>query len=86
MAVTVLLPSLLAAQAGGRNSFEVDAPSLGAALRALPVSDLIFDEAGELRGLVNVYVDRKDMRERDGLETSLEGNEEIRVVAAIAGG
>jgi molybdopterin converting factor small subunit len=86
VAVTVLLPGLLATQAGGKNSFEVDAPSIGAALRALPISDLIFDETGELRGLVNVYVDRKDMRTREGLETALAGDEEIRIVAAIAGG
>ena len=57
-----------------------------ATIRALPISDLIFDEAGELRGLVNVYVDAKDMRSRDGLATQLEGDEELRVVAAIAGG
>jgi molybdopterin converting factor small subunit len=86
VAVTVLLPGLLATQAGGKNSFEVEAPTVGDALSALPISDLIFDEAGELRGLVNVYVDRKDMRVRDGLDTALEGDEEIRIVAAIAGG
>lgn len=86
MAVTVLLPGLLATQAGGQNSIEVEAPTVGDALRALPISDLIFDEAGELRGLVNVYVDRRDIRARDGLETALAGDEEIRIVAAIAGG
>jgi molybdopterin synthase sulfur carrier subunit len=86
VAVTVLLPGLLATQAGGKNRFELEASSVGAALRALPISDLIFDESGELRGLVNVYVDGEDMRTRDGLETALAGEEEIRVVAAIAGG
>jgi molybdopterin converting factor small subunit len=86
VAVTVRLPGLLATQAGGQNQFDVDAPTVGAALRALPISDLIFDEAGELRGLVNVYVDRQDMRSRDGLDTPLDGDEEIRIVAAIAGG
>jgi sulfur-carrier protein len=86
VAVTVLLPGLLAAQAGGRNEFAVEAPTVGGALRQLPISDLIFDEAGELRGLVNVYVNREDLRSRDGLETPLEGDEEVRIVAAIAGG
>lgn len=59
---------------------------MGEALRALPASETLFDEGGELRGLVNVYVDGKDMRTRDGLDTSLDGDEEIRIVAAIAGG
>src|SRR6266540_5299870 len=86
VAVKVLLPGLLATQAGGENRFEIDAPTVGAVLRALPISDLIFDETGALRGLVNVYVDKRDMRERDGLDTALEGDEEIRIVAAVAGG
>jgi len=77
---------LLASQAGGRNSIDVDAQTVGDALRELPISDLLFDEAGGLRGLVNVYVDRADMRTRDGLDTPLAGDEELRIVAAIAGG
>lgn len=82
----VLLPSMLAAEAGGRNRFELEAETVEDALRALPVSDLVFDERGELRPLVNVYVDGIDAREREGLATKLDGSEEIRLVAAIAGG
>ena len=80
----VLLPSLLATEAGGQSRFELEAPTVGAALRALPVADLLFDEHGALRSLVNVYVDGIDMRDRGGLEAPAEG--EIRVVAAVAGG
>jgi len=86
VAVTVLLPSLLAEQAGGQKQFELEAPTVGAALRALPVRDLLFDERGELRPLVNVYVEGVDARERGGLETELIDGETIRVVAAVAGG
>ena len=82
----ILLPSLLAAEASGRNRFESDAATLEEALRALPVANLIFDERGELRGLVNVYVDGVDMRERGGLEVPLGEDETVRIVAAIAGG
>jgi molybdopterin converting factor small subunit len=82
----VLLPSLLAAEAGGRNRFELDAGTLGEALRELPVANLVLDERGELRRLVNVYVDGVDARDRDGLATELAGSETIRLVAAIAGG
>jgi len=82
----VLLPSLLAAEAGGASRFEPDAETVGEALRALPVANLVFDERGHLRPLVNVYVDGVDVRERDGLETTLAGRETIRLVAAIAGG
>ena len=84
--VVVLLPSLLATEAGGQNRFELDAAMVGAALRALPIRNLLFDEHDELRPLVNVYVDGEDVRVRSGLETELRGGEEVRVVAAIAGG
>ena len=84
--VTVRLPGLLADQAGGQKEFDVQAASVRAALEALPVQDLLFDERGELRPLVNVYVDREDIRAGDGIETALSGDETIRVVAAIAGG
>jgi sulfur-carrier protein len=82
----VLLPSLLATEAGGQQRFELDAGTVAEALRALPIVDLIFDERGELRSLVNVYVDGVDLRDRDGLETTLAGGEEIRLVGAVAGG
>lgn len=81
-----MLPSLLAEQASGQKEFEVEAPSVGAALRALPLRDLLFDERGVLRSLVNVYVDGEDVRGQDGMDTELRGGETIRVVAAIAGG
>jgi molybdopterin synthase sulfur carrier subunit len=84
--VVVLLPSLLAAQAGGQGRFEVEAATVGEALRQLPVADLLLDETGELRRLVNVYVDGEDARRVAGLETSIEDANEVRVIAAVAGG
>ena len=84
--VVVLLPSLLAAQAGGQGRFEVEAATVGDALRQLPVADLLLDETGELRRLVNVYVDGEDARRGAGLDTPVEGANEVRVIAAVAGG
>ena len=86
MAITLVLPSLLAREGGGQNRFELEAGTVREALQQLPVRDLLFDEHGELRPLVNVYVDGQDMRGRDGVATALTGGETIRVVAAIAGG
>jgi molybdopterin converting factor small subunit len=82
----VLLPSLLAAEAGGQNRFEVEASTPREALRELPMQRLLFDEHGELRPLVNVYVDGLDVRDRGGLDEQVSRDAEIRVVAAIAGG
>jgi len=74
---------LLAAEAGGQDRFELEASTVGDALRSLPIRDLLFDERGTLRPLVNVYVDRAQV---DDLGVSLEPQTEIRLVAAIAGG
>lgn len=79
----VLLPSLLAREAGGEGRFETDAPNVRDALLGLPIADLLFDERGTLRPLVNVYVDREQI---DDLATPLAGETEIRLVAAVAGG
>ena len=79
----VLLPGLLATEAGGTKEFDVDAATVGDALRALPVRDLLLDEAGEVRPLVNVFVDGR--AERD-LKAAVGAASRIRIVAAIAGG
>jgi hypothetical protein len=45
--VQVVLPSVLAEQAEGRKRFDIEAETVGEALRALPVADLLFNERGE---------------------------------------
>jgi hypothetical protein len=79
----VLLPGLLATEAGGRKRFEVEAETVEDALRALPVADLIVDERGEVRPLVHVYLDGE--RARD-LGAAVGPKSRILIVAAIAGG
>jgi sulfur-carrier protein len=82
----VLLPGTLAAEAGGQQRFELDARTLGEALHQLPVTNLLFDESGELRRLVNVYVDGVDARGGRLLDEPLTGESEVRIVGAVAGG
>jgi molybdopterin converting factor small subunit len=82
----IKLPALLTREAGGQREFESDAATLGEALRTLPVHDLCLDEHGELRRLVNVFVDGDDVRGGGGLETPLGPDSQVLVVTAIAGG
>lgn len=81
--VVILLPALLAREAGGEGRFELEAATVREALHGVPVQDLLFDERGELRPLVNVYLDKTQV---DDLDAAVTGDAEIRVVAAIAGG
>jgi sulfur-carrier protein len=82
----VLLPAVLAAEAGGQKRFELQAATVGEALRQLPVQNLLFDERGELRRLINVFVDGVDARGGLLLDEPLQPESEVRVVGAVAGG
>ena len=59
----MLLPGLLATEAGGTKEFDVDAATVGDALRSLPVRDLLLEESGEVRPLVTVFVDGRAERD-----------------------
>ena len=84
--VRVVVPSLVAAQAGGQRHFDVEVETVGEALHALPVADLVLNERGELRQYINVYIDGADARESGGLACRLTGAEELRIVAMLSGG
>jgi hypothetical protein len=78
----VRLPAMLAQEAGAPR-FAVEASTLGEALEALPVAELVLDERGRLRPLVNVFVDGTSERDVSAL---LAPDAVVIVVAAVAGG
>jgi hypothetical protein len=84
----VMVPSMLAAQAHGQGRFavEAEAETVGDAVHALPVADLLFNERGEWNRYLNLYIDGTDSRDRGGLACPLAGVREIRIVGIIAGG
>jgi len=84
--VQVIVPSILAAQAGGRQQFDVEATTVGEAMRALPVADLLFNERGEWSRHLNVFVDGRDAREHGGPACPLAGAHEVLIIAMLSGG
>jgi hypothetical protein len=84
--VQIVVPSFLAAQADGRRSFDVEAETVGEALRTLPVADLLFNERGEWSRHLNVFIDGRDARELGGPACPLAGAREVMVVAMLSGG
>jgi len=84
--VQVVVPSIVAAQAGGRQRFDVEATTVGEALRGLPVADLLVNERGEWTRYLNVFVDGRDARELGGPACPLTGSREILIIAMISGG
>jgi molybdopterin converting factor small subunit len=84
--VQVVVPGFLAAQADGKRCFDVEAETVGEAMRALPAADLLFNERGEWNRYLNVFVDGRDARERGGPACPLAGAREVLIVAMLAGG
>lgn len=84
--VQIVVPGFLAAQADGRQRFDVEAETVGEAMRALPVADLLFNERGEWSRHLNVFVDGKDARELGGPACPLAGAREVLVIAMLSGG
>lgn len=88
---TVKLPSVLRAQADGERAVEVEGATIGAAVQALialhpGLAGQLLTPEGELHRFVNVYLNGRDVRYLDGLDTPVDTRDEIRLLPAIAGG
>jgi sulfur-carrier protein len=91
MSVTVRIPTQLRTLTGGAAQVEVEGSSVGEALKAVDaahpgLADRLFDEGGELRRFVNVFVDDEDVRFLSGLETPVAEGQTVSIVPAVAGG
>jgi sulfur-carrier protein len=84
--VQVVVPSIAAAQADGRRRFDVEATTVGEALLALPVADLLVNERGEWSRHLNVFVDGTNARELGGPACPLAGTREILIIPVLSGG
>jgi molybdopterin converting factor small subunit len=92
MAVTVLVPGVLRADAEGASRLAVEADGtltevLDEIGRRWPrLARRIRDEQGQLRRFVNVYVDGEDVRRLDGLDTAVPASAEVQILPSVAGG
>ena len=90
-AVTVRLPTVLRAQAGGQPTVDASGATVREVLSSLVAAHPgleanILDEAGDLRKFVNVYVDDEDIRFLDKLDTVVADGDEVAILPAVAGG
>ena len=91
MSVSVRIPTQLRTLTAGTGEVEVDGTTVGEALKALDASypgfaERLFDDAGQLRRFVNVFLADEDVRFLDGLSTPVTAGQTISVVPAVAGG
>ena len=91
MAAKVLIPTPLRELTGGASSVSIEADTVGAVLNALEAAhpgfhDRLFDERGDLRRFVNIFVNGEDIRFLEGQETPVAARDEVSIVPAVAGG
>jgi sulfur-carrier protein len=91
MSVTVRVPTQLRTLTGGVGEVTVEGSTVGEALKALDTShpgfaERIFDDQGDLRRFVNVFLADEDVRFLDGLATAVADGQTLSIVPAVAGG
>ena len=91
MGAVVRVPTQLRTLTGGVSEVTVEGTTVGDVLKGLEVAhpgfgDRLFDEAGQLRRFVNVYVGGEDIRFLDGLDTPVSDGDEVMILPAVAGG
>jgi molybdopterin converting factor small subunit len=91
MSVSIRIPTQLRTLAGGAGEVSVEGGTVKEALSALDAahpgfSGRLFDEGGQLRRFVNVFVADEDVRFLDGLATPVGDGQTISIVPAVAGG
>jgi molybdopterin synthase sulfur carrier subunit len=91
MSVKVRVPTQLRTLTGGVGEVSVEGSTVGEALKALDVAhagfaERIFDDQGDLRRFVNVFLADEDVRFLDGLATPVADGQTVSIVPAVAGG
>jgi molybdopterin synthase sulfur carrier subunit len=91
LAVTVLLPGALAEQAGGARAVRVMGGTVREVVHALDVEcpGMAFRlcyETGELRTFVNVFLNGRNIRYLQGLETPVSAGATLHILPSVAGG
>lgn len=91
MTVTVRIPTTLRTLTAGASEVSVEGSTVSEVLANLETAhpgfcDRLFDDKGELRRFVNVFVADDDVRFLKGLDTEVPPGGTLSVIPAVAGG
>jgi sulfur-carrier protein len=91
MAVTVRIPTQLRSLAGGAAEVPIEGSTVADVLKGLDgahpgFGERLFDDKGELRRFVNVFVGDEDIRFLQGTDTVIGPGQVVSIIPAVAGG
>lgn len=91
MAVTVIIPTTLRLFTEHRSEVELEGNTVGEVLTLLSeeypeTKKALFDENGQLRAFINVFVNDENIRDLKEFDTELKNGDEVILIPAIAGG
>jgi molybdopterin converting factor small subunit len=89
--ITLHVPGPLRTYCAGASQLSISARTVRAALEDLERSQPalyrnICDETGTMRRHLNVFVNSDNMRDLDGVDTTLAAGDEVTIVPAVSGG
>ncbi|MBF0280779.1 MAG: MoaD/ThiS family protein [SAR324 cluster bacterium] len=91
MSIMIEIPSALTKYTNSQDEIQVEASTVGEAFEKLvsQYQDLkqhLYEENGNIRSFINVYLNDEDIRYADNLNTKAESGDSIQIVPSIAGG
>jgi sulfur-carrier protein len=91
MAVTISIPTALRQYVGNNAGVDLASAPVGQLLASLveqhpQLGKQLYNEQGQLRSFVNIYVGDEDIRYLQGVETPVPDGETVSIIPAIAGG
>ena len=89
--IKVRIPTPLRPMTGGKGELELAGNTVSEIIDNLGsahpgIKERLYDEQGEVRRFINIYVNEEDIRFLTGKDTPLKDGDEVSIIPAIAGG
>lgn len=91
MPIEVQIPTPLRPQTEGQDTVEATGATVQAVLadviRQFPaLKDRLFDETGQPRRFINLFINDEDIRFLEGMDTVTKDGDSLAIIPAVAGG
>lgn len=91
MTIRVRIPTPLRKLTGEKGEIEAKGGDISELIEDIEkrhpgLKERIYDETGEIRRFINIYVNEEDIRFINGKKTTLKDGDEVSIIPAIAGG